>query len=666
MSEQRLQFRRDTAIRFSAINPVLADGEPAYEIDTGKWKIGDGITEYVALGYMAEDGPPGPIGPVGPASTVPGPVGPPGPTGPAGSPIANTLAIGTVVAGNLATDAAASITGVAPSQILNLTLPKGDAGPKGDQGIQGIQGPKGDAAGIDVKGVASAWPPSSSPAPEDLWILPDPVPAGTPSSFLPGDGVLWTGSAWQNVGPIRGPKGDVGATGPVGPSGPSGPAGSQGAVGPQGPGGAPGADPSLVIGTVTEGAAANANITGTSPSFTLNLVLPQASIAHVTSFTTNPLNQTVEVGDSVTLSAEAQTTGTAITYKWQKQGTGGWEDIPGAGGKDYAFTATAAMNGWQIRCFASTPEGATGASLTAVLTVLPKPPADGTEWIKIESTNDVPLNTGISAANDILFTAYSYSKDGGINWARYDSNVTSHRVGPVAYGNGFYCGGNVISTDGVNWHDGASDSSSPLCVAYNGTKFLITTYNGSLIETVDGISFTPVSVTGVPSFPMWWQGSAGTSKWFGVAKSNSDATKYGIYHSGDGVAWTEVMATGHDFGNGRAKVATIHAPTAAQTHLIVPPGRKYYTSFDGVSWALRELPTSANWVGIAYGNGVFVLVAEGPTTTCLTSSDGVAWTIRNTMPTGQYTGVGFAAGKFAAHAALPSGQGVGYFVAVSG
>lgn len=52
-----------------------------------------------------------------------GNTGPAGATGPS-----NVLGIGTVVRGDTA---AATITGVSPSQTLNLTLPKGDAGPAG-------------------------------------------------------------------------------------------------------------------------------------------------------------------------------------------------------------------------------------------------------------------------------------------------------------------------------------------------------------------------------------------------------------------------------------------------------------------------------------------------------------------------------------------------------
>ena len=57
------------------------------------------------------------------------------PPGPMGAP--NALTIGTVAGG---ATAGATLTGTPPEQILNLTLPKGDAGPKGDTGAKGDPG----------------------------------------------------------------------------------------------------------------------------------------------------------------------------------------------------------------------------------------------------------------------------------------------------------------------------------------------------------------------------------------------------------------------------------------------------------------------------------------------------------------------------------------------
>ena len=48
-----LQLKRNTAAGWAGENPVLAAGEPAYEIDTGKLKIGDGVTHWNMLDYQS-------------------------------------------------------------------------------------------------------------------------------------------------------------------------------------------------------------------------------------------------------------------------------------------------------------------------------------------------------------------------------------------------------------------------------------------------------------------------------------------------------------------------------------------------------------------------------------------------------------------------------------
>lgn len=56
MSEQILKvktlyLRNDAAATWAEKNPVLAKGEPGVEVDTGKFKIGDGVTSWVGLHY---------------------------------------------------------------------------------------------------------------------------------------------------------------------------------------------------------------------------------------------------------------------------------------------------------------------------------------------------------------------------------------------------------------------------------------------------------------------------------------------------------------------------------------------------------------------------------------------------------------------------------------
>lgn len=50
----RIQVRRDTSTNWISANPILFPGEPAYETDTGKTKIGNGIDNYVTLPYQGD------------------------------------------------------------------------------------------------------------------------------------------------------------------------------------------------------------------------------------------------------------------------------------------------------------------------------------------------------------------------------------------------------------------------------------------------------------------------------------------------------------------------------------------------------------------------------------------------------------------------------------
>lgn len=52
----QIKLRRDTSANFTSANPVLGVGEPAYETDTKKLKIGDGTTAYTQLEYFSTGG----------------------------------------------------------------------------------------------------------------------------------------------------------------------------------------------------------------------------------------------------------------------------------------------------------------------------------------------------------------------------------------------------------------------------------------------------------------------------------------------------------------------------------------------------------------------------------------------------------------------------------
>ena len=55
MALYTIQLKRGQASSWAALNPILQPGEPGYEINTGKLKIGNGIDKWLDLPYLGED-----------------------------------------------------------------------------------------------------------------------------------------------------------------------------------------------------------------------------------------------------------------------------------------------------------------------------------------------------------------------------------------------------------------------------------------------------------------------------------------------------------------------------------------------------------------------------------------------------------------------------------
>jgi hypothetical protein len=695
---QRIQFRHDTLGNWFTYNPILEVGEPAYETDTGKIKYGNGVDRWrdlpYAVGAAGPAGPtgaPGPAGPSGAAGAV-GPAGPQGPIGPDGHP--NSLAVGTVTTGPTA---AATITGTAPNQTVNFVFekgPKGDTGLTGTQGIQGpagpagpagavgpagpqgIQGPKGDAAGINLKGEATAWPPATNPVADDLWLMPYPLPSGTPAGYNPGDGAHYTGVSWINVGPIRGPQGPqgvagpagstgpAGATGPAGPEGPEGPRGPTGPQGLQGPAGAPniltvnatipvipselphvvvnGSSPNqsldfylpapyiptMTIGTVTEGSPASASITGTAPNFVLNLVIPAGGSAPPTGttiFTINPQSASKIEGESVTFNADATSTDGQIVYSWEKSDDSGvtWTLISGSGNKSLTLPSVSLSdNNYLFRCIATTAN-TQAKSVPATLQVAAKPPADGTSWEHLYVRSH-----GLARFGNGYHYLLPYRSADARTWQPLVG------IGSLAveqqqclYGNSMYYTGYARSTDGVDFvptHPGSSEW-----------------------DTTNWISFVP----------------------FRGGEFMITGNRVGTYRPGDPPptvtyrAWK--MSNGFDYYSFTLTGAVINT----LKHF---PGPNMWVGIgqvtEGSDYEIMYSPTGAVWtttnvrmkaashpgmVDICYCDDPAVpvkCVAVGPGNSAYTSVDGMTW-IRRNLPVGDWSAVTYGNGRFMAIAA---------------
>ena len=260
------------------IGPVGATGPqgPAATISVGTTTTGEpGASATVAnsgtsgaavlnftipRGAVGQTGAVGPVGPQGPQGVkgdvgntgpqgiqgVQGPKGDVGVAGPAGA--AATVSVGTTTTGSAGTSAAVTNSGSSSAAVFNFTIPRGAVGNTGPQGPQGPAG--ADGTSVKLKGSVAQVSnlPTAGNVAGDLWVV-----------TATGDGYVWSGSSWSNVGPIRGPVGPAGATGGVGPAGEAA---------------------TVSVGTTTTGAAGtNAAVTnsGTTSAAVFNFTVPRGA-----------------------------------------------------------------------------------------------------------------------------------------------------------------------------------------------------------------------------------------------------------------------------------------------------------------------------------------------------------------------------------------------------
>ena len=55
MAIYTIQLKRGKSSSWINLNPILKPGEPGFEIDTGKIKIGNGTNDWKSLSYLGED-----------------------------------------------------------------------------------------------------------------------------------------------------------------------------------------------------------------------------------------------------------------------------------------------------------------------------------------------------------------------------------------------------------------------------------------------------------------------------------------------------------------------------------------------------------------------------------------------------------------------------------
>jgi hypothetical protein len=222
-------------------------------------------------GSTGPQGPSGATGPQGNAGAV-GPTGPSGAQGNAGATGPQGIQGDVGPSGPSGAQGNAGVTGPTGPQGLQglrgVAGENGAVGPTGPQGNTGISGPAGPAGASGDPGAVGPTGPQGDPGPRGLTgdqgvsivllgtvtnSLSLPLSANFGEGYIAVDtGRVWfwgTNTAWNDVGQIVGPQGDIGDPGPagatgdpgsVGPTGPQGDPGQQGDPGPAGATGDPG------------------------------------------------------------------------------------------------------------------------------------------------------------------------------------------------------------------------------------------------------------------------------------------------------------------------------------------------------------------------------------------------------------------------------------------
>ena len=233
----------------------------------------------------------------------------------------------------------------------------------------------------------------------------------------------------------------------------------------------------------------------------------------------------------------------------------------------------------------------------------------------------------------------AYSTD-GITWTE-TTLPSSAKWCSVCYGNGKFVAvaGNsdtaAYSTDGITWT--AATMPSPLfwySVAYGNGKFVaVTIEGGTTAYSTDGVTWTVAR--SIPD-ASWLSVASGDGKFVAVASN-------GAIHSTDGITWSLVPMSPScssyawqsvTYGNGKFVMVAEGSDAAAY-------------STDGINWTRVTLPLSASWCSVTSGNGKFVAVARNSATAAY-STDGITWTAATMPSSASWRSVAYGNGKFVA------------------
>ncbi len=208
----------------------------------------------------------------------------------------------------------------------------------------------------------------------------------------------------------------------------------------------------------------------------------------------------------------------------------------------------------------------------------------------------------------------------------------------------------TTSIDGVTWTTGsnalsATNSWNAVCggdPADNGNIVVVAVASGTRVlnYSYDCTTWT-ANATGMPSTAAWTSLAFGEGVFVAVSTTSSTAAA----SSTDGITFTartlpssaNWLSVAYDSVNGNFAAVSGGTSTAAAY------------STDGTSWSSATLPSSGDWRCVAAGNGTLVALRYNSTEGAYSTDGGVTWDACDTLPvTGNWTSIAYGNGVFVA------------------
>jgi len=259
--------------------------------------------------------------------------------------------------------------------------------------------------------------------------------------------------------------------------------------------------------------------------------------------------------------------------------------------------------------------------------------------------------TFVAVANSGGGTSQIMSSPDGVTWTTA-SGLPSEAWGGIAYGGGrFVAVGSshsVWSVDGVTWHlVNLPRTLSTYSVAFGHGTFIAVGTNAALRSTDGGQSWLPSLIAAY----RWYSIAYGEDRFVAVEQSGLSSVS-----TDDGATWSTPATSGSHAG-------AFWIAYGSGLFVSVQDGF-LSTSPDGYTWTSRTVPATPVWSSVAFGDGLFMVVAgyqyggSSPVTNgnrFLTSSDGITWTEGTYSVNEDWYALGYGNGRFIAVSAGGSG-----------